>query len=207
VNGIDNLLHRAILQSIQNELDSKELQRIKQNLDGQGIEFSEMVSRFIDRKKPISGFEEELKKIEDSILKEFLIVDGSKTWVMIKNRYLTELLLKTFADNDKKLILDFLRSRPETIPRTLASCSLPNTSGYRKIRQLIDDGFVIPTGLVETFEGRRTMLYKAAIQMIQITIDKNEIYAKISVPKEIIASSSIIRTLSEVSQGKRIMAN
>jgi hypothetical protein len=75
------------------------------------------------------------------------------------------------------------------------------------MKQLIDDGFVTPTGLVETFEGRRTMLYKAAIQIIQIIINKNEIYAKISVPKEIIASSSIIKTLSDVSQGKRILAN
>ncbi len=208
MNGIDVLLHKAVLQSIQNQIDGEKFQHIEQGLQEQGIKLSDLVSRSSRAMNP-SWFEEEIKKIEDSVLKEFLVLEGNphSTWITIKNRYLTELILKTFADDDKKRILDFVRNRPETIPKTLASCNLPNTSGYRKMRQLIDDGFVMTTGLVESFEGRRTLVYKSVIHKIQITINKNEIYARISVPKEIIGSSDMIKTIVDVGQGKRIVAN
>ena len=125
----------------------------------------------------------------------------------MRNRRLTELILKTFADEDKKMILDFMVAKPETIPRTLVLCSIPNTSGYRKMRQLIDNGFVVSTGLVETFEGRRTLLYKSIIQKIQIIIDKGEISTRITVPSEVLNSSIIVKTIVEVSQGRRRLAN
>lgn len=125
----------------------------------------------------------------------------NETWLTIKKRYLTESILKTFADEDKKLILGFMSVKAETIPMTLMLCKIPNTSGYRKVRQLIDDGFVIPTGLVETFDGRRTMLYRTIIHGIQTIINKSEVFAKIAVPKEILSSSVMVRTIIEVSQG------
>jgi hypothetical protein len=209
VNGIDILLHNAILQSIQKEIDGKRFQDMEQSLQAHGIKLSDLVNKFGEVRKPLFEFEEELKRIEDAVFREFLIIEKGHggTWLTIKNRHLTESILKTFADEDKKLLLNFTRTKPETIPRILASCNLPNTSGYRKMRQLIDDGFVIPTGLIETVEGRRTMLYKSIIQKIQIIIDKDEIHAKISVPKEVINSNGIIKMLVEVGQGKRIMAN
>ncbi len=209
MNGIDTLLHKAILQSIQKEIDSKKFQDIEQSLQEQGIKFSDLINKFGEIKKPLFEFEEELKRIDDLVLRGFLVVEKGhgETWLTIKNRYLTESILKTFADEDKKQILDFTRTKSETIPRTLVSCNLPSTSGYRKMRQLIDDGFVIPAGLVETVEGRRTMLYESIIQKIQIVIDKNEIHAKISVPKEVIDSSGIVKMLVEAGRGKRIIAN
>jgi len=209
VNGIDILLHKAILQSIQKEIDSKRFHDIEQSLQKQGIKFSDLINKFGEIRKPLFEFEEEMKRIEDVVFREFLVIEKShgETWLTIKSHYLTESILKTFADDDKKRILDFMRTKSETIPRTLVSCNLPNTSGYRKMRQLIDDGFVIPAGLVETIEGRRAMLYKSIIQKIQIVIDKNEIHAKISVPKEVIGSSGIVKMLVEAGQGKRIIAN
>ncbi len=205
---MDVFLHRAILQSIQNEIYGKKFQHMEQSMQEQGMKLSDLASKFMEARKSLPEFEEELKKIEDSVFREFLVIENNdKTWLTIKNRYLTELILKTFADEDKKQILDFTRDKAETIPRTLDSCNLPNTSGYRKMRQLIDDGFVMPTGLVESFEGRRALLYKSVIQEIQIIINKNEVYAKINVPKETICSSAIIKMIGEVSQGKRTMAN
>ncbi|MGI0004718.1 MAG: hypothetical protein ACREAX_05415, partial [Candidatus Nitrosotenuis sp.] len=150
MNGLDVLLHRAILQSIQNEIDGKRFQVIEQSLQKRGIKFSDLINKFAEMKEPMFEFEEELKKIEDSILREFLVIEkrSHETWLTIKNKPMVELILKTFADEDKKSILDSTRTKSETIPRTLTLCKLPNTSGYRKMRQLIDDGFIMSTGLV-----------------------------------------------------------
>lgn len=210
MSGLDTLLSKALLQSIQNELNVEKFQQIDKRLQQEhGIKFSELCSKPNEIKNQLFEFEDDLKKIEDRLLKNFLLIEthSSETWLVILNRHLTELILKTFADEDKKLILDFTRAKSETIPKILSLCNLPNTSGYRKMKQLIDDGFVIPDGLAETFEGRRAVIYKSIIQKIQITIDKGDIFAKILVPKESINSSEIIKTAIDTNQSKRVLAN
>ncbi|MGQ0771204.1 MAG: hypothetical protein ACT4NT_00310 [Nitrososphaerota archaeon] len=210
MNGLDMLLYRAILQSIQNGLNAEKLEQIDKRLQQEhGVKFSELGNKPNKIKNQLFEFEDELKKIENKVLRNFLLIESqsSETWLVIMNKHLTELILKTFADEDKKMILDFTRIRSETIPKILSLCNIPNTSGYRKMRQLIDDGFVIPNGMAETFEGRRTLLYKSIIQKIQITIDKGDIFARILVPKEGINSSEIIKAIADTNQGKRILAN
>lgn len=209
MNGLDILLNKAILQSIQNELDVNKLKRIEEQLQEQGFDISEIVSKIEQVKNTLFEFEHDFKKIEDKVLRNFLAVENDRfeTWLVIKNRFLTELILKTFADEDKKKIIDLTRNNSETIPKILSLCDLPNTSGYRKVRQLIDDGFVMPVGMAETFEGRRALLYRSIIQKIQININKNEIMARVLVPKESINSSQIVNTIIGVNDGKRIIAN
>jgi hypothetical protein len=209
VNSLDILLNKAILQSIQNAIDKEKLRRIELQLHEQGFEISEMLSRFGQLRRKLFEFGQDFKKIEDRILRDFLTTEehSSEIWLVITNKVLTELILKTFADEDKKLILDFTRNNSETIPKILSLCNLPNTSGYRKVKQLIDDGFVIPTGMAETFEGRRTLLYRSIIQKVQIYINKNDVITKILVPKEILNSSLIVKTISDVNEGRHIVSN
>ncbi|MFN3655260.1 MAG: hypothetical protein ACK4TO_08060 [Candidatus Nitrosotenuis sp.] len=209
MNSLDILLNKAILQSIQNATDKEKLRHIELQLHEQGFEISEILSKFGQLRRKLFEFELDFKKIEDMILRDFLTteVHSSETWLVINNKVLTELILKTFADEDKKMILDFTRNNSETIPKILSLCKLPNTSGYRKVKKLIDDGFVIPTGMVETFEGRRALRYRSIIQKVQIYINKNDVIAKILVPEEILNSSLIVKTISDVNEGKRIVAN
>jgi hypothetical protein len=146
----------------------------------------------------LQKFETEFKDVEDKILRNFLTIERSTptdTWLVVKDMHLTEIILKTFADSDKKQILDCIRDSPGTIPKTLSSCNLPNTSGYRKMNQLIEDGFVVPTGLTESFEGKRALLYKSIIQKIQIIINKDKVITSISIPRESLKTSQVINTI------------
>ncbi|MEM2786477.1 MAG: hypothetical protein QXW37_05115 [Candidatus Nitrosotenuis sp.] len=209
MNSLDILLNKAILQSMQNAIDKEKFRRIELQLHEHGFEISEMLNKFGQLRSKLFEFEQDFKKIEDIILRDFFTTEehSSETWLVINNKVLTELILKTFADEDKKLILDFTRNSSETIPRILSLCNLPNTSGYRKVKQLIDDGFVIPTGMSETFEGRRALLYRSMIQKVQVYINKNDVIAKILVPKEILNSSLIVKTISDINERRGIVAN
>ena len=207
MNELDGFLFKAILQAIKNQINTEIISGIEQKLQrGQGLKFSDLFNRFNEVKNSLIEYESELKKIEDEILRDFLTVEvvdsAAEKWLVIKNKYLTELILKTFADEDKKAILDLTRDNTETIPKILVLCNLPNTSGYRKMNQLIEDGFVTPIGLAETFEGKRAILYRSIIQKIQIIMNRNEIITKILIPKEIIDSSQIVRTITNEIQGK-----
>lgn len=208
VNSLDTLLNKAIMQSIQNAIDKEKLKRIETQLQEHGLEISQMLTKFRQLRRNFE-FEQDFKKIEDGILRNFLSIEKhhSEIWLVITNKVLTETILKTFADEDKKMILDFTRNNSETIPKILSLCKLPNTSGYRKVKQLIDDGFIVPTGMAETFEGRRALLYRSIIQKVQVYINKNDIIAKILVPKEILSSSLIVKMIGDINEGRHILAN
>ncbi len=212
MRGLDEIIVNAIMHTVKKEISSKNLEDMEQQLQNYGMQMTEIFYKFPEMKKSLFRFTDDLKIIEDEILKDFLIVEqDSKTseiWLVIKNQYLIESILKTFADQDKKAIMDLIRDEPETIPKILERCKIPNTSGYRKMNQLIDEKMVTATGLAETFEGKRAILYKSIVQRIQILINGNEIIAKISVDHETLNSSEIIRTITEINQGKpKYLAN
>lgn len=198
------MLTKAIIQSIQEKLDAERIQNINKKLEvDHGLRFEELFNKYDDVRSSLHQFETELKNIEDMVLRDFLTVEKtttSDTLVLIKDKHLAEMILKTYADGDKKMILDFIRDKSETVPRILSLCNLPNISGYRKMNHLIDDGFVVPVGLAESFEGKRAILYKSLIQKIQITINKDNVLTAILVPKETLRSSQIINTVMLINQ-------
>lgn len=205
MQGLDTLLLRAVLHSIQEELDEDQIRHIEEKLQQEyGLAFHELFNKFDKVRNTLYQFENDLKNIEDKILRNFLSVgkdpDSSDVWLIIRNKHLAELILKTFADEDKKMILDLTREKTETVPNLLSRCHLPNTSGYRKTKQLIDDGFIIPVGLAESFEGKRAILYKSVIQKIQITINRDQVITSILIPKEEMISSHIINTILDINQ-------
>lgn len=206
MRGLDEILVNAVMQTVKKEINSKDFEDIEQQLQTQGMQVTDMLYRFPEMKKSLFHFTNELKIIEDKILKNFLTIEQdpetSEIWLVIKNQHLTELILKSFVDEDKKAIMDLIRDMPETIPKILERCKIPNTSGYRKMNQLIDEKMVVTTGLAETFEGKRTILYKSIIQKLQIFINANEIVVKILVDQETLDSSEIVRTITEINQNK-----
>ncbi len=204
MQGLDILLTKAIVQSIQDKLDDEKIQNINKKLEADhGLKFEEIFNKYDDMRSSLHQFEAELKNIEDNVLRNFLIIENTvknDTWVLVRDRHLAEMILKTYADADKKAILDLTRDRAETIPKILSLCNLPNTSGYRKMNQLSDDGFVAPVGLAESFEGKRAILYKSLIQKIQITINKDNVLTAILVPKETLRSSQVIDAVLLINQ-------
>jgi hypothetical protein len=199
MNELDSFLVKAIVLAIKNEMDAEKIKNLEQKLEHEhGVKFSDIFHKFEQVKSSLFEFESQL--IEDNTIRDFLVVEADATtlekWLVVKNKHLTERILKTFADADKKLILDLTRENPETIPKILVLCNLPNTSGYRKMNQLIEEGFVIPVGLAETFEGKRAIIYRSIIQKIQISISKDVIITKVLVPKETLASSQIVKVIS-----------
>lgn len=206
MRGLDEILVSAITQTVKKEIDSKKFDGIEHHLQDHGMQVTDMFYKFPEMKKSLSRFTNELKIIEDRVLRNFLTVEqGSKPseiWLAIKNPHLTEVVLKSFADEEKKAIMNLITDSPETIPKILERCKIPNTSGYRKMHQLIDEKMVVTTGLAETFEGKRAILYKSLIQKLQIIVNGNEIIAKIQVNQKTLDSSEIIRTITEINQNK-----
>jgi len=97
----------------------------------------------------------------------------SLKWVNIKSKPLIMLILQSYADADKKKILD-AAEKPKIILDIIDTCKLPQTSTYRKINSLIKTGLLIPSGIVSMKYGKNVIRYVSLFENLEINIVKNE---------------------------------
>jgi hypothetical protein len=139
----------------------------------------------------------------DGLEKRFLESIGSvKTtsndnWISIDNSILTKIILESFGDIDKKKILNILSSDALIISQIIEKCNIAQTSGYRKINSLIDDGLLVPSGFVSTSDGKKVTKYRSVFDNVKIEIVKNDIRVAIRLAKEDFAASSVLTVCTQ----------
>ena len=104
-------------------------------------------------------------------------------WIKIEDQPVAELILKAFADNDKKKILNVTLPKSRTPVEILDICQIPSTSGYRKIKSLIRDDLLIPNGTFWSENKKRARLYISALENIKIDIVKGKLIVKVRFTK------------------------
>jgi hypothetical protein len=109
---------------------------------------------------------------DQSISKKKLYHDD--TFIKIEDPSLVKIILENYADTDKRRILEKTSVAPRTQMEMLRISKLPQTTAYRKIISLIQQGLLIPDGL--TFShGRRVVKYKSVFERVGIDIFKNNV--------------------------------
>ena len=104
-------------------------------------------------------------------------------WVKIEDQLVAQLILKAFADDDKKKILDSTQDKSKTPLEILAICKIPSTSGYRKIKSLIRDGLLIPNGTFIARSKKEVRRYVSALDNIKIDICRGKLVVKVKFTK------------------------
>ncbi|HMK32913.1 MAG TPA: hypothetical protein VK431_04740 [Nitrosopumilaceae archaeon] len=100
---------------------------------------------------------------------------GSTRSVAIKDKSIITLILHSYADDDKKKILNVTANKPRIILDIINACKLPQTSSYRKINSLIKNGLLIPDGQLPRKFGKKVTKYVALFENLEINIIKNDI--------------------------------
>jgi len=100
---------------------------------------------------------------------------GSTRSVAIKDKSIITLILHSYADEDKKKILNVTANKPRIILDIINACKLPQTSSYRKINSLIKNGLLIPDGQLPRKYGKKVTKYVALFENLEINIIKNDI--------------------------------
>lgn len=115
-------------------------------------------------------------------------------WVRIKDKSLVMLILQAYADSDKKKILDAL-TKPKIILDVINKCKLPQTSSYRKINSLMQNGLLIPVGSVPMKYGKNVVKYISLFSNLEISIVKNDVSLRAKIGDE--SRSAILRIMRE----------
>jgi len=200
-NGLDNLLVPSLRKSIEENLGKETLNKIEDRLmERHGLGLVQAIKNF-------HKFDSVLREffgagadgLEQKFLQKIVEVEKSKqtnsNWIYMKDPELSRVFLESFADQDKKAILGSVMDASLIIAKILENCNIPQTSGYRKINFLINNGLLVANGFELAQDGKKVKKYETIFDNVRVDIVKNDIAVKVQLKKSLLAESSILQTV------------
>lgn len=201
MSGLDTLIAKSLDCTIKENLGKKTLQKVEDRLfEKYGINLTQSIEDFTKLDSVLREFfGEGAEGLEKQFLENIVTLEETKTqdpnWVAIEDPSLAKLILESFGDEDKKNILNTVLDGSRIISEILETAHIPQTSGYRKINSLIDNGLLTVQGCVTTNDGKKVNKYKSIFENVTISIEKNKVVVKVLLAKESIEKSSVIQVV------------
>ncbi|HSD04463.1 MAG TPA: transcriptional regulator [Nitrosopumilaceae archaeon] len=196
--GVDTLLVKSLDTVIRANLSEKTLQKIENRLfEKYGMSITQSLGEFQKLDEVLreffgAGAEGLEKQILENVCKLEKTKDKDHEWLTIEDQALTKVILEAFGDDDKKKILTSSIEDSHIISEILEKCAIPQTSGYRKINSMINDGLLITDGYINTADGKKVNKYISVFRNVKIDIVKNKITIKVQIGKELLNHSQLI---------------
>lgn len=200
MGGFDRLLARSLETAIRNNLGEKTSQKIEQRLfEKYGISITQGIEQF---QKIDAVLREFFGAGADGLEKKFLeniCKTKNKTkannWFTIEDHQSSQIILEAFGDEDKSKIMTAINHDSKIISEILSECKIPQTSGYRKINSLIEDGLLVADGFETSGDGRKITKYGTLFYNTRINIIKNQITVDVQLNHPNISESSVLQVI------------
>jgi len=95
-------------------------------------------------------------------------------FITIESHPHMELILQSYADSDKRKILELTTGEARTTMEILKACNIPTTSAYRKVIELVEQYLLIPSGSFFK-NGRKIIKYKSIFESVEINMIRNKV--------------------------------
>ncbi len=200
-NSLDNLLAPSLRKSIEQNLGKATLNKIEQRLmERHGMGIAQAIKDFYKFDSVLREFfGAGADGLETKFLQNIIDIKQQKketdNWITIKDQELAKIFLESFADEDKKAIIDTVLDESLIIATILEHCKVPQTSGYRKINQLIDNGLLISNGHEVSTDGKKIKKYETIFNNVKMDIEKNMVVVKIQLKKTSFQESTILNVI------------
>jgi len=201
MSGLDTLITKSLDTTIKENLGKKTLEKVEHRLfEKYGINLTQSIEDFTKLDSVLREFfGDGAEGLERQFLENIVTLEEPKSndpnWVAIEEPSLAKQILEACGDEDKKNILNTVLDEPRIISEILEISQLPQTSGYRKVNSLIDNGLLIVQGHLTTHDGKKVNKYKSIFENVTINIEKNKVLVKVLLAKESIEKSSIIQVV------------
>ena len=199
MSGLDSLLAKSLVHTIEENLGERTLQKIQQRIfERHGITLTKAIENFSIMDGVLREFfGDGAEALERQFMNNLVSLEESakqeKEWVTIEDTRLATVILKALGDDDKNKILNSVMNQSKIISDILFVCQIPQTSGYRKVNSLIEEGLLVADGHETAGDGKPVTKYKALFENIQINIIQNKVSIRIQVPETSLKSSSVIQ--------------
>ncbi len=198
MGGIDRLISDALSKEIKKKLNLDMLKKIERELfldHGMSIKLSiEHFQKFTNVLKKNSQID--IIKFEKDCINKILKIKkrDDKYNVTIINSAMTDLILELFSESETRKIISSLLENEYTIPQILKESKVPKTSGYRKIENLILNGFIIESGKVLS-KSKKISKLQCLFQEIKLDIKKEKITVIGTVSKKMFEKSTSMKSI------------
>jgi hypothetical protein len=211
-SAVDRLLAQALESTIRKKLGEKTCEKIEERLlQRYNLDLAGSIKDFykvdaILREFFSSGADAIEEEFADHLISINTPAKG-RPWITIENRELAELILETYGDKDKRIILEVAFMQPSAIPDILAAARIPESSGYGLIKQLVENGLLTEQGYAKTSDGKRVNKYTGLFERVKIEIDTDGLiydvdflissvpFVEVLLKENILNNSQIIRVL------------
>jgi predicted transcriptional regulator len=195
--GFDSLIGKSLVHIIRKNLGQSTLEKIENRVyEKFGTNLTQVSNDFPKLDLILREFfGEGAKGMERQLLQHIISVQldkiEKKEWIAIEDSHINRIILEAIGDDDKKNILNAVLDKPRIISEILEICKIPQTSGYRKVNNLIQNGLLIINGHELTDDGRTINKYQPVFDNIQIHVEKNKVVVQVQLTKEYLDKSSI----------------
>ena len=177
-SALDRLLGQSLESMIREKLGQKTCEKIETRLRQR---YSMDLAASIDDFHALDAtlrefFASGADAIEEDFANRLISINTpakGRPWITIANKDLAELILATYGDKEKRIILEVAFNRPSVILDLLETTGIPKSSGYRLINQLVDEGLLTEHGYAESSDGKKVSKYTALFEKVTIEIDTN----------------------------------
>lgn len=199
--GLDRLFAKSLDVIIRENLGDRSIKKIEDRLfEKYGITLIDSMEQFQKLDTVLREFfGAAADGLEQKFLKSICNVNTpyGESWIVIDNPVLTRVILGSFGDDEKKKILGAINGNSLIISQIIEMCEIAQTSGYRKINSLIDDGLLVPSGYIATNDGKRVSKYRSIFDNIKIEIVKNRITIALHLAKEDYIESTVLSVCTQ----------
>ena len=139
--------------------------------------------------------------IEYDILHKIFSLQSSRkgsSLISIENHELSNAVLETYGNSEKRMILNSAFKKPAPILDILENCDIPKSTGYRVIGEMLNDGFLTESGLSTTSDGKKVSRYTSLFSEVKIDIRLEELVVEVVLKDELLTESKLVKVL----QGK-----
>lgn len=199
-SALDHLLAQALESMIREKLGQKTCEKIEDRLRQRyNLSLAQSINDFYTLDATLREFfGAGADAIEEDFAHKLISIDtGAKgrQWITIENSELSQLILEAYGDREKRLILETAFKQPAVILEILDATSIPKSSGYRIINQLVEDGILTEEGYAETTDGKKVSKYTALFEKVRIEIDTKGLVVHVLLREKILNESQIVRIL------------
>ena len=177
-SALDRLLGQTLESMIREKLGQKTCEKIEVRLRQRyNLDLAASINDFYTLDATLREFfSSGADAIEEDFANNLISINTpakGRRWILIQNSELAELILATYGDKDKRLILEVAFTNPSVILDILEATRIPKSSGYRLINQLVENGLLTEQGYAESSDGKKVNKYTALFEKVKIEIDTN----------------------------------
>lgn len=204
MTGVTQLLAKSLEKTMLKNLGDNTVHKIQDRLfERYGISITQSMEEFekldsVLREFFGAGAEGLERKFLESLCSIKSKKDQTQKRFTISEPSIGQSILKAYSDDEASKILNASIGESWTILEMLEKLHIPQTSGYRKINSLIEDGLLIKDGHEISASGRKTDKYKSLFDNVEIDIKNNKVTVNVQFTQNVIDQSPILQTVYRI---------